>query len=268
MKMRRDLWIVSSHYNEDLDWLHDSPHPVVVVSKNEASLSRGEFDRVHSVPNRGSEFSSWLWFIINYWDAMPERVAFIHGHENAFHQLAGIFDAIELYKDGDFYSLNGPRSVTYYYLFRSASFVTAVGGSSFDLDAAWRELGFSEFWDRPTKFVVKSNSQSVVSRALIKRLPRKFYEKMLEFILGLSFKEAWSFGCFLEMVWPMMFGAEPVDPEVFDWRIDGICMRKNIAGLCCMPDYVWHSGLPYKVCFEAETHEEWSAKCIEILELF
>ena len=33
--MSEDIWVVTSHFNENLGWLEDSEFPVVVVSKKE-----------------------------------------------------------------------------------------------------------------------------------------------------------------------------------------------------------------------------------------
>ena len=85
--MSEEILIVSSHYDEDLSWLYKSKYPVVVVSKNEAALDSKFFLKVHSLPNKGREFASYLWFICNYWDNLPSKVAFIHGHESSSHQL-------------------------------------------------------------------------------------------------------------------------------------------------------------------------------------
>jgi hypothetical protein len=78
--------ICTSHYNENLKWLEDSPWPVTVVHKEGGEPFSEQFIQF-TIPNTGFEVSSYVSYIINRYDTLPYHVAFIHGHETAQHQL-------------------------------------------------------------------------------------------------------------------------------------------------------------------------------------
>ena len=90
-----DYVIVSSHFNEDLGWLKRSPYPVVVCSKLHSDAALPIDQKCSSPINKGKEVTAYLKFIIEYYDDLPKNVAFIHGHEKAWHQHLDIFDAIK-----------------------------------------------------------------------------------------------------------------------------------------------------------------------------
>lgn len=117
-----DLVIVSSHYNENLDWLHASPYPVIISSNHPTfKLAYGPpdskvfFDEELRAPaNIGREASAYLRFIVKYYDALPKHIAFIHGHETAWHQRypGTLLDAISeaKYREFPFISINNMHS--------------------------------------------------------------------------------------------------------------------------------------------------------------
>ena len=55
--------ICTSHYNEDLTWLKESPWPVIVIHK-EGGVP---FPTSYTIPNEGYEASSYLFYIIIYY---------------------------------------------------------------------------------------------------------------------------------------------------------------------------------------------------------
>ncbi len=75
--------ICTSHFNEDLEWLKKSPWPVSIVHHEGGA----PVDYTYIIPNVGFEVTSYLKYIIERYDSLPDYVAFIHGHETAFHQL-------------------------------------------------------------------------------------------------------------------------------------------------------------------------------------
>ena len=103
---RDELVIVSSHHSEDLHWLDSVEDvPVVVCSKTLDSPACAVAE------NRGREATSYLKFIIDNYHQLPKHVAFIHGHENAWHQngngnLLHVIKNCAKYKEYGFISLN------------------------------------------------------------------------------------------------------------------------------------------------------------------
>jgi hypothetical protein len=115
-----ELVIVSAHYWEDLQWLENSEFPVIVSTNNPtykvAENSKLFVDeRLRAPMNSGREASAYMRFIVEYYDRLPEYVAFIHGHEHAWHQLypGGILKAIRdaKKKEYDYISINTCRII-------------------------------------------------------------------------------------------------------------------------------------------------------------
>jgi hypothetical protein len=89
--------IVSSHWNEDVSWLPALGISYSICDKKGNPNYKGTGDC--DVPqNAGRECSAYLQWIINHYDNLPaERIAFIHGHENAWHQQnASLAKTLEL----------------------------------------------------------------------------------------------------------------------------------------------------------------------------
>ena len=156
--------ICSSHYNEDLGWLKNYEHSVHVVHKEGGSPID---NATYTMPNIGCEAGSYLKFIIERYDTLPDHVAFIHGHEEAYHQLGDrpIFDMI-----------------------RTAN-IEKYG--FIDLNNAWRCMISSSQLNEfivplqklgihlPPIFITCSGAQFIVSKEYIQRNPKDYYTKLL-----------------------------------------------------------------------------------------
>lgn len=76
--------IITSHWKEDLGWLSKTHFKVNVIDKVGSAYQR-YFKPMCVIPNKGSEASVYLKFIIERYDSLPSHVCFLHGHENAWH---------------------------------------------------------------------------------------------------------------------------------------------------------------------------------------
>jgi hypothetical protein len=103
-----ELVIVSSHYNEDLKWLKKYKTPVIVCGKDGEKESAITSSPTCKTKNSGREASSYIKFIYENYDNLPKYVAFIHGHETAWHQKEDILDILEKreYLNNEYYGLN------------------------------------------------------------------------------------------------------------------------------------------------------------------
>jgi hypothetical protein len=101
--------IVSAHYLEDLDWLEESPYPVIISTNNptykrEPSEVISVDEDLRGVKNVGREAACFLRYIVKYYDHLPEHIAFIHGHEHTHHHHypGSLIEAIKAAKIQDF----------------------------------------------------------------------------------------------------------------------------------------------------------------------
>ena len=64
----------------DLFWLRRQPYDYAVMTKASPETS------IHNLEhNYGPEATSYLHFILLYWDHLPERVIFMHSHWHSWH---------------------------------------------------------------------------------------------------------------------------------------------------------------------------------------
>jgi hypothetical protein len=202
---KTDTIIVTAHFKEDLAWLRKSPYPVVVCSKAGADKAALTPDAKCTMKfNRGREFGSYLKFIIEYYDQLPLYVAFIHGHETAWHQQLHIFDAIRCAKKKQFgyISLNnsifpklewskGNKGYDTHGIALGGAFQALLDGRLATLLLP-RLLRAIHRLKRPNTVANKGGLQALV-RSRISSIQS-------DYDLGLGF----------EMIWPLIFG-EPTD---------------------------------------------------------
>jgi hypothetical protein len=147
----KDAFIVSSHFQEDVRWLENYIFPVVLVSKDGGNYSTLNYDRYHNVhraPNKLRESGAYLWFIINYWNNLPNKMFFIHGHEISHHQKLPIDKAIEKYSDCLFQDFNN---------YETYHFVLSEQQRS---DPLWSNPAMHTLLGKDPRFIPKARSLS------------------------------------------------------------------------------------------------------------
>lgn len=205
--------IVSSHFNEDLQWLENSPYPVHIVAKQGCvPVKKEKFSSVDIIPNFANETGSYLWYILNNYDNLPEKIVFIHGHEHAFHQRIPVFQSIELYKEFDFVDIN--RHTNYY--------VWIVPDSEYHL--LWDRLLSPFFGQVPKVINFRGHAQFIVSKELILNKSKEFWKFLYEqtFQLCQNNEElSKKIAIFYENIWHIIFGKEsPMFNDYFDMFAD------------------------------------------------
>jgi len=216
------LTIVTSHWKEDLTFLTKSKFPVVLIDKEGADPS--PFHPQHIIPNVGNESTSYLKYIIENYDNLPDHIAFIHGHETAHHHkhdrpLLEVIEGANIEKYGFIPINNMHRASSFFnevyidkstenprvipirlYKFFDSLFIPCRGGQPL-YDGPWaHDLG----------------AQFIVSRERILANPKKLYEGWYYIsTTNLEFTE--EFGYILEKCWHVIFGESPAHAPVRDW---------------------------------------------------
>ncbi|CAL6337655.1 unnamed protein product [Bathycoccus prasinos] len=193
-----------------LDWINEQPWPVFISTKEK------NFG-ISSEPwgNVGQEIASYVRFILLFWDHLPLRAAFVHGHEKTWHQ--------EGYKMS--YMLRNVCLTKYKYISLSA----------YESDA-WRPVkGSQQYFNIIKKhwslvqpflgklpkggFKEKCCAQFIVSRDRIKRRPRKLYELILEQMTDHKKRygraahgknDGWDMIHFWEAIWHYIMGEQAI----------------------------------------------------------
>jgi hypothetical protein len=176
--------ICSSHFNEDLEWLKKSQWPVSIVHHEGGA----PVEYTYIIPNVGLEASAYLKYIIERYDTLPDHVAFIHGHETAWHQQGGrpMLDMIKTanIEKYDYVPLNNSwRCVN----------------SDKQLTDQLEFMKANNFIVDP-HFITCCGGQFIVSKKAILSNTKKQYETWFD-----STKEPNDAVCF-EMIWHIVFG--------------------------------------------------------------
>jgi len=218
------LTIVTSHWKEDLSWLLKSKFPVVLIDKEGADPS--PFVPQHVIPNLGRESTSYLKYIIENYDNLPDAVAFIHGHETSAHQnhdrpLLEVIEGANWEKHGFVPIDNTHWSED----FDDVSFSKKTGNffSSREFIRLYTffqrlciPLKGENMPDKGTPWIYDLGSQFVVTRERIRANPKQLYEGWYYiFTHNLDFES--EFGYILEKVWHTTFGESHIHMPQKDW---------------------------------------------------
>jgi hypothetical protein len=199
--------ILASHYSENLTWLvNQSQYDFIVYSKNEAEVSKYGIspERVVLLPNKGKETSSYLKFIIDRYDSLPDHVAFCHGHDTAWHQDRTVLEALQNYRGQEFYTLNNP-----YY--RNLLFEGCPDQIVWDhMKLAWHciDLPF------PSKLEHTMSAQFVAPRESILRNPLSFYQKCYDWMMDQTVLDDLRLGIMFEQLWYYFLTHKTVEPRL------------------------------------------------------
>lgn len=205
--MINDIFIVSSHYNENIRWLSEqSKHNFVVYTKNQSDAQHQiDFSRIRKLDNRGREASSYLAYIIDEYENLPEVIAFCHGHEHSWHQDRHIMDAIASYDGSRYYSLNNP--------FHRNRLIDGCGPDTFPV---WEkikkhapDLGIS----LPETLEHTMAAQFITTRECIISNSKNFYQNCLSWLLTQNELDDWLAAVIFEQLWFFLMTKESVEPK-------------------------------------------------------
>lgn len=188
--------VVTSHYKESLNWLKKSPWKVVLVDHYGADPSWLKPETV--IPNRGREASSYLRYILDHYENLPEYIAFIHGHEDAWHhyngsivsQLASVTLTSNMYT-----SLNADMKDT----------VHVIPMSMKSIRPDWHVV---KKWLGPLPKeapCAPGCAQFIVSKDRILCRPKELYQTMYDYIIHPG-HDHYGIGCFYEYIWHYILG--------------------------------------------------------------
>ncbi|KAK3272036.1 hypothetical protein CYMTET_19643 [Cymbomonas tetramitiformis] len=194
-----------------LDWINNQPFPAFVSSKVKGK-------GVHSEPwgNIGQEDATYFRFITMFWDDLPERMVFLHGHNSAWHQERYTVEYMMrniCYKDHMYMSINSPAVIRHPKLGKSNEWSI--------LKKWWPRLYGKELGPFPKSGLYeKCCAQFMVHRDRIKAHPKSFYERQLKEMtdpnktyLRSMKKQGVHIGfdlvLFYESTWHVMWGEKP-----------------------------------------------------------
>lgn len=162
-----DILISSCHYQEDLSWINFVKYPVTIYSKTLTNKNYIPFNKVQEIP-------TYLKFIIDNYNKLPEYTIFVHGHLNSEHQAGrNIVEIINnLSFDSDIINLNRPDwvgSLTY-------------GDDNWDKKYSWVSDNWNDlvgdYLELPLKMTFYSCCQFAIHKKCILRHPIEFWQRL------------------------------------------------------------------------------------------
>lgn len=172
--------ICTSHYNEDLKWLEKSEFPVIIVTHEGGDT----VDHTYKIPNVGYEATAYLKYIIERYDTLPNHVAFIHGHEESYHQL-GDRSMLEMIKTANIQN--------YGYIPLNNCWRCIITNSMIMIDCDLKQFSLDPY------FIICASAQFIVSKDKILSNPIEFYKNLYSMI------KTKIDAVYFELVWHMIF---------------------------------------------------------------
>lgn len=191
------LTIVTSHWKEDLEWLKKCTHDVVVIDKEGSAPCC--FVPHATIPNVCGETLVYLKYIIDYWDNLPDVVAFIHGHEFSYHQKhpIHILDLIDRLDVKRYISLNGT--------WRMIPIHSKPDEPDVKIQKFWHLIEPIAGPCPYTNGIACANSQFMVRREHIRRNPLELYKTWYNKVIE---NKTIEIQIFFEYTWHVIFGEQ------------------------------------------------------------
>jgi len=243
-----------------LDWINRQPWPAFVSTK---VPGKG----VHSEPwgNIGQEDATYFHFITKFWDDLPERMVFLHGHNKAWHQEGYLMEYLlrnACFNETEYMSVNAFPAI------RSPKGSGKAANEWAIIKKYWEPLGQGRLGPFPAKGLrEKCCAQFMVHRDRIKRHPKEFYAMQRDQMTDpkKSYKRemkkmgvhvGFDLVLFYESVWHVMWGENPwIKDDKYGFCVDMDIERerptpKNKDRSRCMKNVIH---CPQALCQESPT---------------
>jgi hypothetical protein len=162
--------LLISHFREDLTWLReiDPKWSYIIASKTVRTKT------LFVKKNKGNEVSSYLTYLVKYYDRYPQYTLFLHGHNEAWHQIYNMkFILDNLRITNDYQNIN---SVSLDKSWRERH----IPG----LKLVWKELFRDELGTMPGEFHDRCCAQFIVHRDRITARSKELFEETLDYVLN------------------------------------------------------------------------------------
>lgn len=192
--------IVVARYNESIDWLK---YPNTVIYNKGDPLFVNSTHQVVDLPNVGREGHTYLTYIIDNYNALPDYTIFFQG-DAVYHcrklseRLSRAIEEITAGVAADFIPMTDVWHKTF------------LSGCPYHKDLPIRDVYTKIFGphEGEKSFEFGSGAQFVVSRRLIHSRPKGFYEQVRR---QLSYAVNPIEGYVVERLWPTIFRAQSTD---------------------------------------------------------
>lgn len=226
----KNLNIVVSHYNEDINWANELDYPVFIYSKTIKSEKNIKLQK----NNIGNEATSYLEYIVDNYDNLSDWIYFCHGHNESYHQSYPndfLIKNIDLNKieDGYLNTNNYYNKINKYKTETILTNIQTVDNKPFLIIKDFFEIFLNNFFEMPSFFDSYACAQFFVKKELVRSNDVLFYKKCLEwFYNGKSefFDKKWN-------VEKNIYSS-----RVFEWLWYFIFTKKNVEKIVKLDNYL------------------------------
>jgi hypothetical protein len=213
--------IIISHYKEDLSWTTRLSNEFKVYSKTLETKD----NIVNVQPNLGREAYSYIQYIIDNYDNLPDKCLFVHAQEFAWHHPKSLVDVIQ----------NANWNVKYRNLHTKKLYVLSsrrkrINNNFLGFKRSY-QLWITDNWEYmfptnsiplPKRLFFYGGAQFIVDKNNITKHPIEFYQHIKNWLLTTNIhktlqvdqsieRPGWIPACILETLWHYIFTGNPID---------------------------------------------------------
>lgn len=224
------LTIVSSHFNEDLSWLVDQKDfDYRIYTKNVEKCKGLDKTKVFECVNKGLEASSYISYIIDNYENLPDYVAFIHGHSHSYHQTDHTMVLVNSALD----YINTDSNI--YYSINRKDWRNVFGDDIYDWSGNWKLIKENyEYLNigipMPKRLECTASAQFIVSRKNILLNDVNDYKNILKWLESTDLDSSIS-GRIMEHLWCYIMTHEEIEKK---YEHPPIWNRRYLEELWCM----------------------------------
>jgi hypothetical protein len=200
--------IVCANYNRDVSFMDDFPYLKKVILKGK------------DVENIGQECTSYLRYIIDNYDNLPDVVIFIHDENESWHHEGKLTEIIPPLVN-EFIEMNMNYLEFNSLIYKDCHFIPKLYFGMINNTDLWENvfqkyLGYENITDYTALSYQRSSAQFMVSKKYIQKNPKEFYQALFDWIIVNDDKKlkkiskmfggpGWILGLFCEYLWFPMF---------------------------------------------------------------
>ena len=163
--------VIVSRYKDNINWVNKLTHPYTIIDKENTA-------------NVGNEAWSYIRFLIDNYYNLPDRMLFVHGHENSYHQdYPTWYIANNLNWNLEFMNINSRRFEEQY-----ISLINDFEDNEYNYRKSyesWIKTPWKHIFDQfpiPHTLTFLGHAQFLVSKNYVLRHPIHFYKHILNWL--------------------------------------------------------------------------------------
>jgi len=196
--------VLIAHYNKPVEWISEINKDIEIYlyTTNKDVFKPLIKKRIVDV-NKGMDANLYLNYIIDNYDNLPDKILFLHHHENDWTQEYKAWEIVNNinWNLANYFSV-GAKCNYWYCIPNNKDYHIKMMKDYWYL--------FEKYIPYPNELKYIAGTQFCVSRGLILQYPKEYYQYLLDFLYTTSLDSMFS-GRLFEYVWHYLFTHEPIE---------------------------------------------------------